>query len=438
MSSSVNIYYELNKAAPPEIKWKFGKLDKKYECCYCNSYLKSPVVFECKHRTCAKCFNDLINSGAGCPTCGRQIPKDKVMSDQELQKEILNLPVFCSFNLNGCKWEESLKNLPVHLDDCEYALVECQRGCGQRYQRRNERKHVSEDCMKNDVSCDFCKEKVPKSEEADHLEECTKFPIPCPAKCNVAEMPRDQMQNHLDNECTKYEVPCPFSECQCSFKSLRGDMAKHLKDSPGLHLNLMCKTIQIQKKQMTILSEIVEKQKEQLVMLSTKVDSLEKFYGSQLIWKIDNFAEKYNDSKNGKKPTIFSPPFLTSRHGYKLALSTTLHGDGKAKGKYMSLFICICKGEFDSLLTWPFNHKITFSLLDQCPTVESRRHVSYTVKPNTCKENMPFLGKPTGERNASFGAQKFVELEILQSLDYITDDAIFIKVEIDSENMIAL
>ncbi len=157
-----------------------------------------------------------------------------------------------------------------------------------------------------------------------------------------------------------------------------------------------------------------------------------------LIDKIFLIKEKYNDSKTGKKPTIFSPPFLTSRHGYKLALSTTLHGDGKAKGKYMSLFVCICKGEFDNLLTWPFNHKITFSLLDQCPTTESRRHVAYSVKPNTCKENMPFLGKPNGDRNASFGAQKFVELEVLQSLDYITDDSIFIKVEIDSEHMLAL
>ncbi len=101
------------------------------------------------------------------------------------------------------------------------------------------------------------------------------------------------MQDHLDNECTKYEVPCPFSDCQCTFKSLRGEMPKHLKESPGLHLNLMCQTIKIQKKQMMLLSEIVEKQKDQLVVLSSKVDSLEKFYGSQLIWKIDNFAVNF-------------------------------------------------------------------------------------------------------------------------------------------------
>lgn len=44
------------------------------------------------------------------------------------------------------------------------------------------------------------------------------------------------------------------------------------------------------------------------------------------------------------------------------------------------------------------------------------------------KENRPFLGRPSGERNASFGAQKFCELGMLEKLDYIRDDTMFIKV----------
>ena len=104
----------------------------------------------------------------------------------------------------------------------------------------------------------------------------------------------------------------------------------------------------------------------------------------------------------------------------------------------MSLFVCICKGEYDNLLSWPFGHKVIFTLLDQCEDIPARRHISYTIKPNTCKENEPFLGKPVGDRNASFGAQKFIELEILNSLDYIMNDSIYIKVEIDSQDMVLL
>lgn len=56
-----------------------------------------------------------------------------------------------------------------------------------------------------------------------------------------------------------------------------------------------------------------------------------------------------------------------------------------AQGKYMSIFICICKGEFDALNQWPFGHKVTFSVIDQCEDPAARRNISFTVKPNVIK-----------------------------------------------------
>ena len=109
-----------------------------------------------------------------------------------------------------------------------------------------------------------------------------------------------------------------------------------------------------------------------------------------------------------------------------------------AKGKYVSLFICICRGDFDSLLAWPFSHRVTFTLLDQCEDVDNRRHIVYTVKPNVCKENKPFLGRPISERNASFGAQRFTDLDTMLTLEYVKEDTIFIKAEIDDEDMVAI
>lgn len=63
--------------------------------------------------------------------------------------------------------------------------------------------------------------------------------------------------------------------------------------------------------------------------LSIKTDCLEKLYGAQLLWKIDNYQQKFNEAKAGSKSTIYSPPFLTGRHGYKMAMSACLYGDGK-------------------------------------------------------------------------------------------------------------
>lgn len=63
--------------------------------------------------------------------------------------------------------------------------------------------------------------------------------------------------------------------------------------------------------------------------LEKKVDALEKLYGCQSVWKIEQWADKIHEAKLGRKSTLFSPPFLTSRHGYKMAMSLCPYGDGK-------------------------------------------------------------------------------------------------------------
>lgn len=73
--------------------------------------------------------------------------------------------------------------------------------------------------------------------------------------------------------------------------------------------------------------------------------------------------------------------------------------------------------------------------MDQCQDPAARRNINYTIKPNTAKENRPFLARPMAERNASFGAQTFCDLGTLDKLDYIRDDVMFIKVHVDTEEM---
>jgi TNF receptor-associated factor 4 len=102
----------------------------------------------------------------------------------------------------------------------------------------------------------------------------------------------------------------------------------------------------------------------------------------------------------------------------------------------MSLFVCICKGDYDALQSWPFNLKINLTLLDQNEDVKARKHVSYMIKPNTCKENLAFLGRPVNDRNASFGSQRFLELSILGENDYIVNDCLYIKVEIEPQETV--
>ncbi|CAF2516792.1 unnamed protein product [Rotaria sp. Silwood2] len=427
------------RKSEPEPKWKHGQLESKYQCLACNSYLKFPIQFEdCGHHVCSSCLPDIMRVALRCPSCQQPISRDRIVNDKVLQKEIQTLDIYCAKQDKGCDWKGILKDFSAHTEICGFILSDCVNGCGVKCERRYMTKHQAEDCSKRKVICEFCKASIIFEDEIPHLNTCTEFKIPCPNQCSNQELKRGQMQNHLENECPKQELSCPFIDCGCEYRGQRIDITKHIKDSPGLHLNVAGKTIAIQKKLLQAFEERMNEQKKWIELLAKKVNALEKTYGAQYIWKIDHYQERAQEARANKKTTLFSPPFLTSRHGYRVALAICLDGDGKAKGKYVSLFICVCRGDYDALLSWPFSHRVTFTLLDQCEDIDNRRPIIYSVKPNICKENKPFLGRPVTERNASFGAQKFTELDTITSFEYIKDDTIFIKVEIDNEEMIII
>ncbi|CAF1493960.1 unnamed protein product [Adineta steineri] len=427
------------RKSEPEPKWKHGELESKYRCTACNSYLRFPVQFEdCGHYICSSCLPDIMRVAPRCPTCQQPVSRDKIVNDKTLQKEIQSLDVYCFSKEKGCTWEGTLKDYTVHTETCGFVMIDCPNECGVRFEKRFLTKHQTEDCPKRKVACEFCKTSVVFEDEIPHLNICTEFKIPCPNQCSDQEFSRGQIQSHLDNECPKQELSCPFNECGCDYRGQRIDIAKHMKESPGVHLNVAGRTITIQKKLLQAFEERISEQKKWIELLAGKVNALEKTYGAQYIWKIDHYQERLEEARTNKKTTLFSPPFLTSRHGYRLALSICLCGDGRAKGKYVSLFICLCRGDYDSLLSWPFSHRVTFTLIDQCEDVNNRRPIIYTVKPNICKENKPFLGRPVTDRNPSFGAQKFTDLDAMATLEYIKDDTIYIKVDIDNEEMIII
>uniref|UniRef100_A0A914D429 Uncharacterized protein n=1 Tax=Acrobeloides nanus TaxID=290746 RepID=A0A914D429_9BILA len=268
-----------------------------------------------------------------------------------------------------------------------------------------------------------------------HLKVCPSVIINCPNKCGLANRPRSEINEHLP-VCPKAGSACPFAEFGCIYTGGRENLQKHIKGQPVQHLSFLCDGVLELK---TLLSHVqlnMEKMVRNMDIIHKRIDSLEKLYGAQFIWRIDNVRQKQNDARSGARSTIFSPPFLSGRHGYKLILSASLYGDGPVRGQQLSIFISIMRGEFDALLPWPFVHKVTFTLMDQNPNFDDRKHIAYVIKPHSSFENKPFLDRPISERNASFGAQKFCELEVAEK--YVKDDVMYIKCNIDTENMVVL
>ena len=144
-----------------------------------------------------------------------------------------------------------------------------------------------------------------------------------------------------------------------------------------------------------------------------------------LIWKITDFAKRRNEAITGKQVSFYSPCFYTSRHGYKMRVRIYLNGDGIGKGTHISLFFAVMRGEYDAILRWPFQQKVTLMLLDQ-------NNVEHAIDAFRPDRNSSSFQRPRREVNIASGCPTFCSLSELHNHAYVKDDTMFIKVIVDT------
>ena len=108
-----------------------------------------------------------------------------------------------------------------------------------------------------------------------------------------------------------------------------------------------------------------------------------------------------------------------------------LQGDGNARRTHMSLFFVLMRSDYDAILKFPFNYKVTFCLFDQ---TSAQRHIIDSFRPDT-KSNS--FQRPRSEMNIASGIPKFFPLAMIQQEGnaYVRDDTMFIKVMVDFGDM---
>ena len=151
-------------------------------------------------------------------------------------------------------------------------------------------------------------------------------------------------------------------------------------------------------------------------------------YDGVLRWKVTDFNRRRSEAIAGRRLSIYSPPFFTSRSGYKMCARMYLNGDGMGKGTHLSLFFVVMKGEYDALLKWPFQQRVTFTLVDQ----EYSRHISDTFQPDPSSSSFQ---RPTSDMNVASGCPLFVPLDALETRGYIKDDTMFIRIAVDIQGL---
>ncbi len=153
--------------------------------------------------------------------------------------------------------------------------------------------------------------------------------------------------------------------------------------------------------------------------------SLASTYNGALLWRIPDIPRRRRDAIDERITSIYSPPFYTGRNGYKMCIRAYLNGDGMGYKTHLSLFFVVMKGEFDALLKWPFEYKVSLILVDQT----HRKHIVQTFKPTPDSNSFQ---RPVTDMNTASGCPTFAKLTALEDPNYVKDDVIFIKCIVDT------
>ena len=149
-------------------------------------------------------------------------------------------------------------------------------------------------------------------------------------------------------------------------------------------------------------------------------------YNGILLWKVDEFERRRKEAKEGVTMSLYSTPFYTGRHGYKMCARIYLNGDGLGKNTHMSFFFVVMRGPIDELLPWPFKQKVTFTLINQM----GKKHVTDSFRPDPNSSSFQRPGRR--EMNIASGCPMFIRLEHLLEGGFVKDDCIYLRVMVDT------
>ncbi|KAJ1134516.1 hypothetical protein NDU88_000967 [Pleurodeles waltl] len=150
-----------------------------------------------------------------------------------------------------------------------------------------------------------------------------------------------------------------------------------------------------------------------------------------LVWKIENVSSLLRAARAEQRTSYYSPSFCTHPFGYRLCCRLYPNGDGSGKGTHVSLFLVVMRGDYDDVLRWPFQQKVTFLMLDQTP---HQKPIRESFVPDTSSAS---FHKPKSHMNVASGSPQFLKHNQLlaSSSPYLKNDTFYIKVIIDPSGL---
>lgn len=456
-------------------------LESKYECPICLMGLRSAVQTPCGHRFCHLCIKkSLSDTGQKCPIDNEVLLEEQLFPDNFANREILSLTVRC--RNEGCNEKMELRQLEKHSPKCRFATEQCTQ-CLEFVRISLMDEHKTQHCLQRLMTCPDCAGSFVFAGRQIHKQMCPFANTAC-EYCEM-ELIRDQLESHCATDCVKAPVACTFSTFGCREKMPRNELAQHMQEFTQMHMRYMAEFLRNQtlngplapsafahssadergassrpaehcqcSQELRNLRETVselegrlvlqdqlirelyiknETQRTQLTESRLKLSTLEEAtreleaqqYQGVYVWRLENFSAHLRNQEAGQPVVLHSPPFYTGRPGYKLCLRLHLQTPSAPRcSNYISLFVHTMQGEFDSQLSWPFQGTIRLSVLDQ---VEGQHHVEVMET----KPDLQAFQRPTVQRNPKgFGYVTFLHLQALRQRGFVKEDVLLVRCEV--------
>lgn len=240
------------------------------------------------------------------------------------------------------------------------------------------------------------------------------------------------------------EVPSPFSHLsmgpshipamQSSSTSMvplgSSDYGPMTSSNYGNPMNISTQRVDSLHSRLVELEHSVDRSLSSCLDQELRIQLLERAtYNGILLWKVDEFERRRKEAKEGVTMSLYSTPFYTGRHGYKMCARIYLNGDGLGKNTHMSFFFVVMRGPIDELLPWPFKQKVTLTLINQL----GKKHVTDSFRPDPNSSSFQRPGRR--EMNIASGCPMFIRLEHLLEGGFVKDDCIYLRVMVDTADI---
>jgi TNF receptor-associated factor 4 len=131
---------------------------------------------------------------------------------------------------------------------------------------------------------------------------------------------------------------------------------------------------------------------------------------------------------------MFTPPFLTHNRGYTMCLQIHCNGDDRGKGKWLSIYAYILRGEYDDYLLWPFCGSITVEVrnLLRNPRYNHVKTIRFAPRPDSCGVRVQgeeyIAPNCLGYWNFMYLSVLFPSYSLVPSFQYIQNECLKIDV----------